>query len=1133
MQSACKVETLQGLVWEDERGYNRGPHYGVKIFLFGRFAVERDGQVLPPQVWKNTKTKALLKILASERGRVFPADELIEYLWPDADLRSAASNLRNRVAELRRILEPSLSRGEQSRYILTQRGGYLLSDESDCWVDSEEFSRCEERGRRAHSEGNFVEAIRAFEQALALYRGEYLAEDRYEEWALQIRERFRERFVEILSLLADSLARQGQYRAALGYLERAVTESPLDERLYRHLMVYAFCAGERARARQTYERCRAVLECELGERPSSQTEEIYRQIQSERVPDWERFYPREVGLPVAIRRLPFVGRAREWEQLLMALSRVRAGAGQIVLIFGEAGVGKTRLAEEFARWACEHEQALALYGRCYELENSMPWQLWGEVLRQGISHLHRADLTGVPSAWLAELSELLPELARVIPELSLVALPPEHRQYRLFETISHILKALAARHAPLVLFLDDLQWADSSSLDFLCYLIERIASEPVLIIGAARLEEPSPGVERVRHHGVRSGRLSEMTLGRLGEREISQLVQSLEVETTADFGGRLYRASLGNPLFATAVLHALFENGAFVAEGTRWRLSDPSRIELAPSAVQLLERRVKRASAAAQRVLQMVACAVQIELEVLEAAWEGAAEELFTHLTELTAQGVVVEREGRYEFVHDKFREVVYRSIEGPQRTWLHRRLAQAIQRVYTDPSAAGLAEPLAQHYEQGGHLKQALAWFLAAIAEHRRRFQLEEGLRCIERAVRVVQRLAGRLSERERRAQEFDLILERLDLRLACGQLHAAQEDCEWLLVLAEGLDLTRKAKAFHWKAQWLVGAGRYEEARRWTQQALKLHPLDPLVRANLLSQLGLIAFCRGEYEAALHSYQHALEIFCLHSPMKAAYAWNDCANALLKLGQYQQALAHYQRALELYQELQDMQKVSAVLNNIGATLRYLGKYQEAQEYLERACALDRAHGNRRGLGYSLCNLAQTSRMLGAPQRALELSQEAFAIFCELEDPLGQCLLHRWLGVSYRDLGHREMALHHLRCALERAQALRADAEEGACLVELAQTVPDAHEALPLLERALALIEQHRWHGEIGIRAFYLAYQIFEALHQPERARDALNRAHEELRKTAEHITDPELRSSFLEIPLHRQILAAVDSPP
>ena len=1139
--------------------------------------MERDGQLLPPETWKNSKTQALLKILAGERGRVFSTDELIEYLWAELDLRSAASNLRNRVAELRRILEPPLERGEQSRYILTRRGGYALSAESDCWIDAEEFSQLEERGRRAHREGNFDEALLCFERALDLYRGEYLAEDRYEEWALHARERYRERFVEVLSLLADCLARRGQYRSALSYLERALAESPLHEALYRQMMVYAFCAGERARALEAYERCRAVLERELGERPSSQTEELYRQIQSERVSDLERVYPRvapeRVALPAKVRRPPFVGRTREWDQLVSALNAARSGAGRLVLIMGEAGVGKTRLGEEFLHWAHRHTKAQTLTGRCYELHSPLPLHLWVGALREGISHVPSADLMGVQPSWLAELSEILPELRRVLPDLPSVSRPPEHRQYRLFETLYTILSSLALRHPPLLVMLDDLQWADESSLDLLCYLIERLTDEPLMIVGTARSEEVSPqhGVERVRHQGTRLGRLEEITLPRLGESEICDLVKSIadELETTADFGGRLYRESVGNPLFATALLQGLFENGAFVWEGNRWRLTDPSRIALEPSAVRLLERRVKRASTAAQRVLQLVACAVQIELAVLEAAWEGSSEELFAHLGELTAQGLLIERGGRYEFAHDKFREVVYRQLEEPQRIWVHRRIAQAIEQVYADPTVAGLASQLAQHYEHGGQLVHALEWTFKAINDHSKHYHLEEGLRLVEQGLRLLQKLAGRLPLRERLEKEFDLILERLDLQLKGGQLRAAQENLEGLLSLAGRLDILHQAKALHWQALLNIRAAQYPQALQYAQEAYKLSDSDSTLQAVILDQIGLIHFRMGDYRAALQYYQQALEIFRRCDRLKEAHAWNDCANALGKLGEYRRALECYETSLKLYRELDEQKKASAVLNNMGATRRYLGEYQHALSHLEQACAIDRTTGDRLGLGFSLCNLAQTYRLLGRWGEALALSQEAYQIFSSLEDRFGQCMMQRWLGVTYRELGDLQRAQEYLKQALEGARAIKAHAEEGECLLEMAQTLLDTGDAakalqeLPLalsqqlnwayltvrvylaqsaahlachdaqsawgaVQAALELINRHTWGGELLIRAHYLKYRALRALHRPEAA-DALRAAQTELLKTANQITDESLRTSFLAIPLHRHILSEI----
>jgi DNA-binding SARP family transcriptional activator len=1080
------------------------------------------------------------------------ADELIEYLWPGCEnLRSAASNLRGRVAELRKILGPS--------FLLTRRGGYALSAESDCWIDAEEFSHLEELGRRAYRQENYDEAIRRLQEAVALYRGEYLAEDRYEEWALQRRERYRERFVEVLSLLADSLARRGQYARALGYLERAIGEAPLQETLYRQLMVYAFCAGERARALGAYERCRAVLERELGERPSSQTEQLYRQIQSERVAFLERVYPRAAppSLPGGMRRPPFVGRAREWERLLLALERARA-APFFVMLSGEAGVGKTRLGEEFLRWA--HTQGVqTLYGRCYELESPLPWQPWREALRG--AQLSRADLLDIPPLWLAELAEVLPEL-RSLCEFSGMELPGEFRRYRLFEALAAVIGAVAAR-APLIVMLDDLQWADSHSLDFLCYLLEKEVG--VLLVGAARAEELGGKLDRVCHQAARLGRLEEIPLGRLSEQELQELLTKLadDLEVPRDFGGRLYRESMGNPLLATAVLQALFENGAFAPQGGRWSLREV-RVERVPGAEVWLRRRVQRVSAAAQRVFQLLSCAGQLELAVIEAAWEGTSEELLAHLGELISQGLVSERGGRYECAHDKFREVVYEQLEEPRRIWLHRRIAQAIEHVYSDPPAAGLAGQVAQHYERGGQPLRALEWVMRGVEECQRRYQLEEGLQLVEQGMRLLERVVGRLKESERAEKEFSLLVSKLDFQWKSGQIQEAWETVTRLGVLAESLDLSKRVEARQWQAQWLIRAAQYAKALECAQEAYALSPEDSILRAVSLDQIGLIHFCTGDYQAALRYYQEALKIFHGRDPVKEAYVRNSCANALVKLGDLRGALEQYAAALELYRE--DQQKASGILNNMGAALRYLGEYSRALICLERACSIDRAIGNRLGLGFSLCNLAQVYRLLGAFAQALDLSQQAHQIFISLGDRFGQCIMERWLGSTYRDLAQYEQSAQYLRRALEGARAIGAHAEEGEALVELGATLLNTDhldEALSCLHQALALSQQHQWvrarvytvfaeaylaqkeadkaleaaqralelivqggwKGVPLIRARYLQYRALHALNRPQ-APEALRAAQQELLKTADQITDPSLRTSFLDIPLHRQIL-------
>jgi predicted ATPase/DNA-binding SARP family transcriptional activator len=1088
------------------------------------------------------------------------ADELIEYLWPGCEnLRSAASNLRGRVAELRKILGPS--------FLLTRRGGYALSAESDCWIDAEEFSHLEELGRRAYRQENYDEAIRRLQEAVALYRGEYLAEDRYEEWALQRRERYRERFVEVLSLLADSLARRGQYARALGYLERAIGEAPLQETLYRQLMVYAFCAGERARALGAYERCRAVLERELGERPSSQTEQLYRQIQSERVAFLERVYPRAAppSLPGGMRRPPFVGRAREWERLFLALERARA-APFFVMLSGEAGVGKTRLGEEFLRWA--HTQGVqTLYGRCYELESPLPWQPWREALRG--AQLSRADLLDIPPLWLAELAEVLPEL-RSLCEFSGMELPGEFRRYRLFEALAAVIGAVAAR-APLIVMLDDLQWADSHSLDFLCYLLEKGLG--VLLVGAARAEELGGKLDRVCHQAARLGRLEEIPLGRLSEQELQELLEKLadDLEVPRDFGGRLYRESMGNPLLATAVLQALFENGAFTPQGGRWSLREV-RVERVPGAEVWLRRRVQRVSAAAQRVFHLLACAGQLELAVIEAAWEGTSEELLAHLGELISQGLVSERGGRYECAHDKFREVVYEQLEEPRRIWLHRRIAQAIEHVYSDPPAAGLAGQVAQHYERGGQPLRALEWLFRAIKEHQKRYNYEEGLQLVERGLSLLQTLVGRLSEQERMDKEFDLITNRLRFYLNSGELRKAESVLERLVTLSER-DMRRQAQVCLLQAQVARRAGHLGQALAAASAAHQLYRIlnDVKGEVEALHEIGLAHFDQGAYREAQDCFERSYAMLRQDDKMLQMEILDSLGNVFSQQGELERALEFHHKALKICQELQDKKSEGDLLNNIGAGYWRRGIYQEALRFFEQAAAIAKEIGDRWGMATSLCNVGRTYEVLGIPDQALKSYEQAYALFEALESTFDLGRVSWRLGSAWQALGRKSEALAYSQKALELLKGLEGSSEEAEAwrvlgkihaqegefeeaksafqqALNLAQRLQLSYleariwidlsevllregnpsEALNFFKKGFEVLQGQKIAGEFAVYIYGQYFRILQALQRPE-ALEALRAAQQELLKTADQITDPSLRTSFLNIPLHRQILTEI----
>jgi tetratricopeptide (TPR) repeat protein len=246
---------------------------GLRIQLLGSFGVWRGKK---PVMWvKGEKPKLLLKILLTEPGRVFPHDELIEKLWPNRNSEAAAT-LLNRVAELRRILQPGLKSGSNSRYILTHHLGFSFNPES-CFIDAHEFQRHYHQAKQLEAQGDFPEAVQEYESAMGLYKGDYLEEDRYEEWLQPVREHFSEMYLECLSCLTDRYVQMGEYSKAIGCCRRLLEKDRYREKAYRQLMLCHCHEAEPGESLRAYQMCREAM-AGLRAKPSIETEQLRQKI---------------------------------------------------------------------------------------------------------------------------------------------------------------------------------------------------------------------------------------------------------------------------------------------------------------------------------------------------------------------------------------------------------------------------------------------------------------------------------------------------------------------------------------------------------------------------------------------------------------------------------------------------------------------------------------------------------------------------------------------------------------------------------------------------------------------------------------------------------------------------------------
>jgi len=257
----------------------------LEVRLLGQFEVIRDGTRIPDHVWRQRKAKSFLALLLCQPGRVFSHDMLIDGLFEGADPQRALSSLYALVSRLRRTLEPDLKQGKDSAFIVHEGDGYCFNIEGPCWVDTIEFLRHVDRGEERRRRGEHLQGVAAYEEAIRLYRGDFLESNRYEEWTLKPREQWQEHYVCALRQLADGYAHLGDYNRAATACREAFNLQPWRESVLRLLMEYHHMAGERSEALRVYHQGVQALRQQLDVEPSLQTLELKRKVLEESDPD--------------------------------------------------------------------------------------------------------------------------------------------------------------------------------------------------------------------------------------------------------------------------------------------------------------------------------------------------------------------------------------------------------------------------------------------------------------------------------------------------------------------------------------------------------------------------------------------------------------------------------------------------------------------------------------------------------------------------------------------------------------------------------------------------------------------------------------------------------------------------------
>ncbi|TME01187.1 MAG: hypothetical protein E6I80_23305 [Chloroflexi bacterium] len=705
----------------------------LQLSLLGTPVVKHGERTL---TFSTRKALALLAYLAVEGG-MHPRKTLSESFWPELDAEHGRAALRATLFELRKLLERSHGPGERA-HLLVERDTLGFDQGSPLVLDLRLVESASKQVGRGIEPlvGQAREALlQQLEQATRQVRGPFLAgftlrdSQFFDDWTRQQREYWHLRVHQLFDALSMLYERAGDAARAIETVTRWLSFDPLNEEGYRRLMRLRFSQGDRVGALRAYANGRAVLAEQLQIEPEPETVALAKRIRHTapvRAPQVRSLLPSHAspGQPPAnLLDGPFLGRMAEFGTLIECYQRVHAGQPQLVLLLGETGIGKTRLATEFASWA-QAQGADVLVGRALQTGRQLPYQPLIDVLRRQLEQEHAPDDL-LSDVWLAELSRLLPELRDCYPDLPVPSTDEALGHNRLFEATARLVQVWAGRR-PLVLLLDDMQWADTATLDLLLYLARSLAEQPapvLLLLNLRTGAESCTVAQSTWLMALKRTRipLTVLELAAFSQEETQRFVQELawaeqplEVENTSPlergsqhgeaslsrdalvaFANWLYFQTRGQPLYLVETLKGLLareiivpslqENGSWGLVLLTGLLAQTPVGELIPASVrELIRFQLARLTQTAWTLLVVGAVLGQgLTFEHLIVVAQLDEQEGLRALEELLRRGLLCEatlvEESQavdgYAFPREMIREVVYQEAGTTRQRLVQRRV--------------------------------------------------------------------------------------------------------------------------------------------------------------------------------------------------------------------------------------------------------------------------------------------------------------------------------------------------------------------------------------------------------------------------------------------------------------------------
>lgn len=1115
----------------------------LSLHLLGSFQVTRSGKAVTG--FDSTKVRALLAYLFTESDRPHRRQMLANLLWPDQPERAGRHSLSQALSNLRRILGDHTA---DPPFLLVTRNTIGANPASDCQIDVKRFEKLV-AGTPADPKACF-QYIQPLQEAVALYRGEFLEgfsteySTAFEEWAQLERAQLARKLLNTLHQLARCHQYGGEYEQARRYAWQQIELDPLHEPAYRQLMRAYAQSGRRAAALRQYRQCARILQEELGVEPAAETTNLYEAIKERRLSPPAG--STAIVAPAAdaseamdkVEKTVFVAREGELAQLAGLLDKAIRGRGRIVFVVGETGSGKTALLQEFARQAQEtvadlvvaggHCNAYTGLGDPYLPFREILGLLTGDVESRRSSSIKREQarrlrlLLPVTGQALVEVG---PDLVNTfVPGTAVVSRAVSHLQYspqswaagkggwlaqletlaaskmagdegpgleqsRLFEQYVDVLKRVAAQR-PLLLLLDDLQWADDGSLSLLFHLGRNLKNTRILLVGAYRAEELAVGRDGDRHplepvinQFKRFFGDICIDLDNVPESEsrhfVDAFVDSQPNRLGTAFREALYRQTGGHPMFVVELLRGLVARGDLVKHGDgRWIEESELDWETLPARAEgAIAERIGRLDEELQEALAVASVEGETFTAEVIAHVQAADERYIVRRlsSELRKQHYLISAQGIrrigsrrlsvYRFRHILFQKYLYSRLDAAERAYLHEDIGNVLEMLYGE-EASEIAVQLARHFEKAGNVAKAVEYLhkagdkamrLSAYKEAETLFT--QGLELLKRLPDIPQRHQKELAlqtavgiplsaTRGFASPEVEQAFARA--RALCRQVGATPELFPTLWGLFYYYLVRGEDRAMNDLAEQLM------EMAGSVQDPL-LHPVGHWAKGVTLLYTGELEQAHAHLEEMIAFYdpqQHHSPIFrYVTDPAVACRFWS--AWALWLLGYPDQALNRCYEALALAQRLSHPFSLAFALFTSAALHQFRREAQAAMGRAEATIALSQEHGFSFFLGlgtvfrgWALAEQGQIAEGMAQMRSGFAAAQATgskignphmLALLAEAHGKIGQAgegltLLAEALAAAHDSAErHYEAELYHLqgKLLLKLDAARQAEAED------------------------------------------------------------------------------------------------------